>query len=105
MFPTFFIACYSDRVAAHPLLCGQIAGLAICLILEVAVVAEGLDEHKRNKLDTVIPSGLWAVMVNIGVVYATQKTLSAIGSPSASDATRQTDTVDPNVMRVFLTWA
>ena len=38
--PTFVVALYSDRVAAHPLLYGMLAGLAICVILELNVKAD-----------------------------------------------------------------
>lgn len=87
--PTIAVAMHSDKIAAHPLLYGQVAGLAATLAMELVLDVDA----GKAKTDYKLPSGLWAVMINVCVVFIAQVILNAIGSSLANDTTRTSDTI------------
>ena len=87
--PTMAVALHSDTIAAHPLLYGQVSGLATTLAMELVLDVDA----GKQKADYILPSGLWAVMVNVCVVFLSQAILTAMGSSLASDNKRTTDTI------------
>ena len=72
--PTFVACCYSDRLAAYPLLCGQAAGTLATIVLEV----RGAGTH------AIAPSGLWGLLLNLAVACVAQLVLATIGSAFAT---------------------
>eukprot|EP00041_Stephanoeca_diplocostata_P031034 m.956397 g.956397 ORF g.956397 m.956397 type:complete len:367 (+) comp23872_c0_seq50:1688-2788(+) len=101
--PAFYVACFSDAIAAHPLLYGQLVGVMVCIALEIAAASEGNVglHHNNTGFDMYIPSGLWGAMANVATVLVSQRVLVHIGSPLANDDTRVVDTLNPAIVRKF----
>eukprot|EP00041_Stephanoeca_diplocostata_P037208 m.1396292 g.1396292 ORF g.1396292 m.1396292 type:complete len:838 (+) comp24995_c0_seq22:359-2872(+) len=102
--PALTVAMFTDRIAAYPLLCGMVVGLAVTIGLELKHSLDhvGSDHYfDRHRFDPLLPSGLYGVMVNVAATILAQYVLSAMGSPLANDDKRTTDQVDLKIRKGY----
>eukprot|EP00040_Diaphanoeca_grandis_P023230 m.126034 g.126034 ORF g.126034 m.126034 type:complete len:729 (+) comp29173_c0_seq1:263-2449(+) len=90
--PSYTVALYTDRIAAHPLMFGQLVGLIVCVSIEASLLGKGSSD---------LPSGIWGLIANVVVVVSSQLALSKMGSTLADDELRVVDRIDTKVAANF----
>eukprot|EP00040_Diaphanoeca_grandis_P036232 m.230299 g.230299 ORF g.230299 m.230299 type:complete len:806 (+) comp33577_c0_seq1:203-2620(+) len=109
LLPTFTVALFTDRVAAHPLLYGMIVGLLVCIGLESKVSQDvnfqcDASQHYpdgRRAFGTILPSGVWGAIANVSVMALSQVLFNITGSKLGDDSKRDFDKPHADVIAAY----